>query len=309
MPGTRRPRRRGSRSGHRTTLGAIPRTAQGGSGRRPLIRPRTRRRIMRWGILLAAGIVAILVIGSFGLTSIPNLSPRGTGATSFKDGVGEPQDIFPTASHRDVAVDYQPDRRITSLESEAEAGATMIAVVSSSGFATGDTVELEDPDIHRLVAVEGNELTLGSSLSRSYSSGEIVVRKSIFELPPTSGDHAFSPTGCGFNERGIFLPDETIVHNMEHGNVIMSYNLTDPLEIDQIRDVHNSLAANREWLVTRFYDQIPEGDIAMTAWGILDQFTGIDEDRIREFFNAYRGNRFSNETDRLGRGIPCGSGG
>ena len=39
--------------------------------------------------------------------------------------------------------------------------------------------------------------------------------------------------------------------------------------------------------------------MALTAWGVSDQMTGIDEDRIREFFETYAG--------RLGPegNIPC----
>ena len=85
----------------------------------------------------------------------------------------------------------------------------------------------------------------------------------------------------------------------------MSYHLTDPAEIARLRALHNGLMGSDLWLVTRFYDEIPEGEIAMAAWGVIDPFTGIDEERIRRFFNAYQGNRLSAETKRLDRGIPC----
>ena len=121
--------------------------------------------------------------------------------------------------------------------------------------------------------------------------------------PPTSGDHWSTPTQCGFYEED--LRDEIIVHNMEHGNVIMSHNLTDPSDIARLRDLQSNLDGSGSWLVTRPYSEIPEGEIAMTAWGVLDQFTGINEERIRSFVDAYKGNRFSGETSQIGRGIPC----
>ena len=121
--------------------------------------------------------------------------------------------------------------------------------------------------------------------------------------PPTSGDHWAAPAQCGFYEEE--MRDETIVHNMEHGHIIMSYNLTDPSDLSRLKDVHNGLEVSDSWLVTRPYSEIPEGDIAMTAWGVLDQFTGIDEELIQRFFDAYKGNRFSDETSSIGRGIAC----
>ncbi len=121
--------------------------------------------------------------------------------------------------------------------------------------------------------------------------------------PPTSGDHWSATTQCGFYDGEV--ADEIVVHNMEHGNVIISHNLTEGVE--QLREVHDNLSGNGEWLVTRFYPNIPEGTVALTAWGVLDEFEGIDEDRIERFYEAYKGNLFSDETRGLGRGIPCTS--
>ena len=67
------------------------------------------------------------------------------------------------------------------------------------------------------------------------------------------------------------------------------------------------MSGNGEWLVTRFYPNIPQGSVALTAWGVLDEFEGVDEDRIERFYEAYKGNLFSDETRGLGRGIPCTS--
>ena len=57
------------------------------------------------------------------------------------------------------------------------------------------------------------------------------------------------------------------------------------------------LNGNDQWLVTRFYPNIPQGTVALTAWGVLDEFEGVDEDRIKRFYEAYKGNLFSEETD------------
>ena len=122
-------------------------------------------------------------------------------------------------------------------------------------------------------------------------------------VPPTSGDHWSRPTQCGFYEDGV--ADELVVHNMEHGNVIMSYNLTEDVDKERLREVHESLNGNDQWLVTRFYPNIPQGTVALTAWGVLDEFEGVNEDRIERFYEAYKGNLFSDETIWLGRGIPC----
>lgn len=133
-------------------------------------------------------------------------------------------------------------------------------------------------------------------------------------VPPTSGPHLGRPETCGFyppdyvdpvtEREGV--PDRALVHNLEHGNVVMSYNLPNPDDIDHLRQVHLNLRDSDQWLVTRHYDKIEEGQVAMTAWGVLDVFDGVDEARIETFYDSYRGNRFSGETQSVGRGIPCG---
>ena len=134
----------------------------------------------------------------------------------------------------------------------------------------------------------------------AFHVNETVVYSTV---PPTSGDHWATPTQCGFYEVGV--ADELIVHNMEHGNVVISYNLTDNADKERLREIHDSLDGNDLWLITRFYPDIPEGTVALTAWGVLDEFEGVNEDRIKRFYEAYNGNLFSEETRGLGRGIPC----
>ena len=106
-------------------------------------------------------------------------------------------------------------------------------------------------------------------------------------VPPTSGNHWARWARCGFYEEG--LPDELIVHNLEHSIIVISYNLTTEAEVNNLRSVVNSIAPYRTWGLSRFYDKIPQGTVAMAAWGVLDTAEGIDHDRIRRFFTKYAG--------------------
>ena len=105
--------------------------------------------------------------------------------------------------------------------------------------------------------------------------------------PPTSGNHWDWWARCGFYEDG--LPDERIVHNLEHGNIVVSYNLPDAEELDQLREFMDNFDLAPAWAVTRFYDEIAEGTVALSAWTVLDTMQGVDEDRIEEFFRTYAG--------------------
>lgn len=109
--------------------------------------------------------------------------------------------------------------------------------------------------------------------------------------PPTSGRH----WGTGWARCGIYdneddVPDERIVHNMEHGQVIISYNLTDETEIERLENIAKDLPSRRRQMIMRPYTGITPGEVAITSWGWLDRFDGVQEDRIREFYDAHVNN-------------------
>ncbi len=106
--------------------------------------------------------------------------------------------------------------------------------------------------------------------------------------PPTSGDHWNGPALCGFYEEG--LPDEQIVHNLEHSHIVVSYNLPSVEEVDQLRDALDGVGLSEIWGVTRSYDKIPSGTVSLAAWGVLDTMQGTDGQRIKTFFDTYAGN-------------------
>lgn len=105
--------------------------------------------------------------------------------------------------------------------------------------------------------------------------------------PATSGEHWPAPARCGFYEEQ--LPDERVVHNLEHGNIVVSYNFVLESDVSVLRDALNNIGLSRVWGVARFYDQIPAGQVALSAWGVMDVFPGVDPDRISRFFDAYAG--------------------
>lgn len=106
-------------------------------------------------------------------------------------------------------------------------------------------------------------------------------------VPATSGDHWARWNECGFYEDEI--PDERVVHNLEHSNIVVSYNLTDPDEINQLRDVLDGIPAFKSMGVARLYTKILEGHVALAAWGVSDEMVGVKKERIKKFFDTYAG--------------------
>jgi hypothetical protein len=120
-------------------------------------------------------------------------------------------------------------------------------------------------------------------------------------VPPTSGDHWARWSNCGFYEYEV--PDELLVHNLEHGNIVVSYNLNEA-GMAELRGVLNNIGGpfNTNG-IARPYDAIPEGSVALAAWGVSDVMDGVDEDRIRAFFGAYAGTLGPERIPCLGTGI------
>ena len=105
--------------------------------------------------------------------------------------------------------------------------------------------------------------------------------------PPTSGKHWDRWAQCDFYTEG--LSDERITHNLEHGNIIVSYNLSGGNDISRLRDALDDTDFYAAWGLARFYDKIPEGQVVLTTWGVMDTMEGTDAERIKRFFETYAG--------------------
>ena len=172
------------------------------------------------------------------------------------------------------------------------AASIIIAVLVIGGFAVGGINFQRPPDTGSSsgeyvegVGVQQALMSTGPSGLNVHIDNDQTVEYST--SPATSGDHWATPISCGFYEDG--LSDERIVHNLEHGNIVVSYNLATDGEVDQLRDALEGIGKNAIWGVTRSYDKIPSGTVALTAWGVLDTMQEVDEDRIKTFFDTYSG--------------------
>ena len=108
-------------------------------------------------------------------------------------------------------------------------------------------------------------------------------------VPPTSGNHWSTPVRCGFYIQPV--PDELVVHNMEHSNIVVSYNLTSQDEFDALVAVYEDLPEiwRDHFTVVRPYEEIGDGQVALSTWGVLDRMDGVDGERILRFFEHYVG--------------------
>lgn len=99
--------------------------------------------------------------------------------------------------------------------------------------------------------------------------------------PPTSGWHYASPAGWGAYESE--LPDEQILHNLEHGGVWISYKEIDGAVKSELEKIART---NVKVIVTP--RSANDASIAIASWGRLQKLEKFDETAIMKFINANR---------------------
>jgi len=98
--------------------------------------------------------------------------------------------------------------------------------------------------------------------------------------PPTSGNHWPQPAQWGFYLSP--LPDEQLVHNLEHGGIWISYN-----DIDEETKSKLGVIASKYPLAVISAPR-PENDdkIAVASWGKLLKLDSLDEELIEKFIKS-----------------------
>ena len=105
--------------------------------------------------------------------------------------------------------------------------------------------------------------------------------------PPTSGWHYDTPLDSGFHEQPA--ADELVVHNLEHGHVVVYYDCSKLNDCQGTKDQLQKLAESyRNWKVTIVPRQNADAALAVAAWGRLDKLENYDEARIKDFISAWR---------------------
>lgn len=106
--------------------------------------------------------------------------------------------------------------------------------------------------------------------------------------PPTSGPHYDRPARIGFYEKSF--SDERIIHNMEHGDVWISYRAD---VATTSREALRQFISSPKVIVTLRAEN--EWDIALAAWGRLDGFNiegaeigEAELQRIKDFVLRYQ---------------------
>ena len=103
--------------------------------------------------------------------------------------------------------------------------------------------------------------------------------------PPTSGIHTAQPASWGVTKQP--LPDIALVHNLEHGGIVIHYRPDlDAAQLQQLTQLAGELQRRDRKIVMapRAENDLP---ITATAWGRMLKQQTLDADAIRAFFDAF----------------------
>jgi Protein of unknown function (DUF3105) len=101
--------------------------------------------------------------------------------------------------------------------------------------------------------------------------------------PPTSGDHLATPM-----PPGVYDGDQdmrALVHNLEHGYVVILYKGIPADQVDQLRQFVE--ARNRAKLVLAPWSGLDSNGVTLTAWQNLETMQRVNMDVVQAFVNDY----------------------
>ena len=154
-------------------------------------------------------------------------------------------------------------------------GIVLLAGALAAGFLVIRSLELGAPGERVATSGVGQHPTEGTPIK--YDS-----------TPPVGGPHWPAPAPWGVSATTI--PDERVVHNLEHGGIAVSYNAIPADDLARLKALPGTLPRDRfnaVKVVIHPYDKIPPGTFVLTAWGWRERFTAYDDAKVRAFIDAH----------------------
>ncbi|OGE86502.1 MAG: hypothetical protein A3J48_00045 [Candidatus Doudnabacteria bacterium RIFCSPHIGHO2_02_FULL_46_11] len=98
--------------------------------------------------------------------------------------------------------------------------------------------------------------------------------------PPTSGPHYVDPAALGFYAETLL--DEQLIHNLEHGQIWISYKDADDSVLAELRKIQSQNPGSV--VVTK--REANDAPIAVASWGRLMALESLDLAAIDQFIKA-----------------------
>jgi hypothetical protein len=104
--------------------------------------------------------------------------------------------------------------------------------------------------------------------------------------PPTSGPRY--EEGIEWGVHAESQADEAVVRNLEQGGVVVNYNLTDQVQIDDLTSYLESQPGYPGCFIMQPYESVAAGSVTLTSWGWSESYTGVDQLSMEAFVEDHR---------------------
>jgi hypothetical protein len=151
-----------------------------------------------------------------------------------------------------------------------------------------DTPQAQDQPVSA-AALEAGRKEAGSSGVKTYpEAGHDHIKvnqqpRNWNSNPPTSGDHLENPL-----PPGVYDSDQdmrALVHNMEHGYVVILYKGIPADQVDQLRAFAEARDGSK--LVLAPWSGLEKDGVALAAWRNLELLQRVNMDVVQAFVNDY----------------------
>ena len=110
------------------------------------------------------------------------------------------------------------------------------------------------------------------------------------ELPPTSGSHWPSPAGPV--KAGVYtekIPFEALIHNLEHGGIVIVYNGLTPDEVTKLNEFVRSTTSTSQYkkVLDAPYSDLSRAKIVITAWDYHLDLQSVDTSSMLKFIRVH----------------------
>lgn len=149
-------------------------------------------------------------------------------------------------------------------------GAAPIALNDAKYDVAGEVIGAQQPDESNAHVPSGQKVQYGTQ-------------------PPTSGSHWAQPAGpVSWGIKDTTFPDEAVVHNLEHGGVLIVYKGLNEQELAKLKDIVRVLMNNGyPKIVLEPYAALTDSRIALSSWRWLLKLPAFDDVQIVKFVKAH----------------------
>jgi Protein of unknown function (DUF3105) len=179
-------------------------------------------------------------------------------------------------------------RRQRTILWSAVAVLTLLALIALIVFMGREEPQAENRPVTEQARTAGREAAGSEGLQTFPVAGQDHIQPSEQadnwnSNPPTSGDHLTTPL-----PPGVYDSDQdmrALVHNLEHGYVVILYKGIPDDQVDQLRQFVE--ARNQSKLVLAPWSGLQSNGVTLTAWQNLETMQRVNMDVVQAFVNDY----------------------